>query len=209
MCWKCILFSWFCISAMLTYCGAEEGPLQFKIPALEDQTIPALYTCDGTNISPALFWSGKPSGTKSYAIICLDKDATNGTEGSSFIHWLIYNINPKLNHFSEGLARDSRLTYRGFQGRNSFHRIGYDGPCPPPNIVHHYVFTLYALDAELDLRAGATYQELDRAMNGHVLAQVAIEATYKSGRTINKEMPIALNRPDMLLEEDESSVAYK
>lgn len=187
----------FFIGGLITCCGANESEhFQLKIPALEGKRIPILYTCDGNNISPALFWSGQPSGTKSYAIICNDKDASGG----NFIHWLIYNINPSLNHFNDGIAHDRKLSSRAFQGRNSFRRIGYDGPCPPPNKEHHYIFTLYALDAMLSIRPGATYEELSKAMKGHILSQVEVEGTYESTKAVNKDMPIALNRPDILME---------
>ncbi len=198
---KGLLLSVFCIGGVLTYCGANENAeFQFKIPAIEEQRIPVLYTCDGNNISPALFWSGQPSGTKSYAIICMDKDAVNESPGTSFIHWLIYNINPRLNHFNDAIPHDSKLANRAFQGRNSFRRIGYDGPCPPQNNEHHYTFTLYALDAMLDIRAGANYEELNKAMKGHILGQIEVQGTYESKRAVNKELPIALNRPDVIME---------
>ena len=65
------------------------------------------------------------------------------------------------------------------QGRNDFNRIGYGGPCPPPGKVHRYFFRLYALDTALNLKAGASRQELERAMKGHVLSHAEWMGTYR------------------------------
>ncbi|HEY6865856.1 MAG TPA: hypothetical protein VI792_01290, partial [Candidatus Eisenbacteria bacterium] len=37
--------------------------------------IPRPYTCDGTDVPPALQWSGAPQGTASFALIVDDPDA--------------------------------------------------------------------------------------------------------------------------------------
>jgi Raf kinase inhibitor-like YbhB/YbcL family protein len=65
------------------------------------------------------------------------------------------------------------------QGRNDFRKIGYSGPCPPPGKPHRYFFRLYALDAELDLAPGATRQDLDAAMKGHILGGAEYMGTFR------------------------------
>jgi Raf kinase inhibitor-like YbhB/YbcL family protein len=61
---------------------------------------------------------------------------------------------------------------------NSFERIGYGGPCPPPGKAHRYFFKLYALDKKLDLNSGATKQDLERTMQGHILVQAKLMGRY-------------------------------
>jgi Raf kinase inhibitor-like YbhB/YbcL family protein len=58
---------------------------------------------------------------------------------------------------------------------------GYDGPCPPWNdsIVHHYVFTVYALDvSELEVEGEATPENVLAALQGHVLDKAKITGLY-------------------------------
>ena len=64
---------------------------------------------------------------------------------------------------------------------------GYDGPAPPWNesILHHYTFTVYALDTEsLGLEGGFSRRSLDEAMDGHVLASAAITGSYASNPSL-------------------------
>jgi Raf kinase inhibitor-like YbhB/YbcL family protein len=124
-----------------------------------------------TNLSPALGWSGVPSAAKSLALICVDIDV-------DFVHWVIYNIPPSAGGLPEGLADTGTLEGGILQGTNSYGELGYGGPCPPAGQTHTYVFTLYALDAALDLPAGVSAESLRQAMNGHVLAQAELAGLY-------------------------------
>jgi len=136
--------------------------------------IPAQYSCKGADTSPPLEWSGVPANTATFAIIMDDPDAPGGT----WVHWLIWNFPPGGNGMSEGTPRFERFDDGGRQGRNSFHKIGYYGPCPPAGATHRYSFRLYALDAKLDLAAGASRSQLDAAMKGHVLAETEYMGTF-------------------------------
>ncbi len=133
----------------------------------EGGTIPVEYTCSGKNISPALSWSGMPAGTKSIALIMDDPDAPAGT----FVHWVLYNIPAGTQKLPKGLSKKETLDDGSRQGMTDFDRVGYGGPCPPPGKPHRYYFRLYALDTKLDLHAGATKDDVEKAMKGHILAQ--------------------------------------
>lgn len=135
--------------------------------------IPKDYTCDGKDISPPLSWSDPPEKTQSFALIMDDPDAPMGT----WVHWVIYNIPATARGLPEGVPKDADLPDGSRQGRNSWRRIGYGGPCPPSG-THRYFFKLYALDTVLTLASGATKDELLKAMEGHILAQAEFMGRY-------------------------------
>jgi Raf kinase inhibitor-like YbhB/YbcL family protein len=156
--------------------------MAFKLtsPAFQEgQPIPAKFTCEGENISHALAWTDAPAGTQSFALINDDPD-DDGPQ--PWVHWLIYNIPGFSRGLPENVPTDPTLPDGSLQGTNSFKKIGYGGPCPPTGI-HHYTFTLLALDKVLPLSPGATRSDLDAAMNGHILGQARLVGTYiKRGR---------------------------
>ena len=133
------------------------------------------YTCDGADISPKLDWEGVPAGTQSLALIADDPDAPMGT----WTHWIIWNIPAEASALAVGLPKVELLDIGARQGTNDFKRVGYGGPCPPPGKPHRYFFKLYALDARLDLKAGARRNELELAMKRHVLSQTELIGTYQ------------------------------
>jgi Raf kinase inhibitor-like YbhB/YbcL family protein len=130
-------------------------------------TIPADYACSGRDVSPALHWSHAPRGTRSFALRLDDPDAPGGT----FTHWTVWNI-PAQAH---GIATGYRSK---FQGRNSFGRIGYSGPCPPAGSTHRYVFRLYALNGTLTLPRGESPDRFASALRGHVLSTGTLIGRY-------------------------------
>jgi len=137
--------------------------------------IPRRYTCDGADLSPALSWDDLPAGAQSLALIADDPDAPVGT----WTHWIAWNIPAKATLLPEGVPKVEALDNGARQGRNDFKRIGYGGPCPPPGKPHRYFFKLYALDARLDVKAGAGRSELELAMKPYVLSQTAWMGTYR------------------------------
>jgi Raf kinase inhibitor-like YbhB/YbcL family protein len=156
-------------------------PLTLTSPAFLDRTtIPPAHTCDGPDRSPPLVWTGAPANAAAFALIVDDPDAPAGT----WVHWLLYNLPASYSALPENLPKTELLDQLGgaLQGRNDFRRIGYGGPCPPPGAPHRYVFTLYALDAVVPLRAGATKADVERAMDGHVLATTQLLGTYARRR---------------------------
>lgn len=150
--------------------------IQITSAAFADgQPIPAKYTADGLDISPPLAWTNAPAGAKSFALITDDPDAPKGT----WVHWVIYDLPPTATTLAENTPNSPQLPDGTKQGLNSFKKIGYNGPAPPPGKVHHYFFKIYALDAALDLQPGATKADLLNATDGHVLAQGQLVGTYQ------------------------------
>ena len=144
--------------------------------AFKDGTaIPVKHTCDGADVSPPLAWSGPPEGTRSFALIVDDPDAPAGT----WVHWVLYNVPAAVSELPENVAKVESLDLDGArQGRNDFRRPGYGGPCPPAGPAHRYFFKLYALDAPLKLKAGAQKNDVEAAMEGHVLGSAQLMGTY-------------------------------
>ena len=142
-------------------------------------TIAGKYTCDGVDVSPPLAWSGAPAGTRSFALIADDPDAPGGT----WVHWVLYNLPAEVSELPENIAKVESLDLAGArQGRNDFRRPGYGGPCPPPGPAHHYFFKLYALDARLQLKAGAQKKDVEAVTEGHVLGSAQLMGTYARQR---------------------------
>ncbi len=138
-----------------------------------DGSIPARFTCDGDDVSPALSWEGAPENTKSFALIMDDPDAP----GKTFVHWVYLDIPAGTTSLPEHIPNAERPSPGGIQGRNDFRKIGYGGPCPPGG-EHRYFFKLYALDTTLALNPGATKSDVLKAAEGHVLAQGELIGKY-------------------------------
>ena len=130
-------------------------------------TISQQFTCDGGDISPALRWNEPPAGTLSFSLIADDPDAPAGT----WVHWVVFDLPGNTRSLPQNVEKKEQLESGARQGRNDFGKIGYGGPCPPRGSLHRYFFKVYALDAKLNLKAGATKQDVERAQQGHVLAQ--------------------------------------
>ncbi len=135
--------------------------------------IPTKYTCDGQDVSPPLQWKDPPEGTQSFALINDDPDAPGGT----WVHWVLYNLPGSTLSLPEAVPSDADHPDGGRHGRNSWGRSDYGGPCPPGG-THRYFFKLYALDAELDLAAGASKEDVLGAMEGHILASTETMGVY-------------------------------
>jgi Raf kinase inhibitor-like YbhB/YbcL family protein len=135
--------------------------------------IPRQYTCDGNDLSPPLEWGEPPEGTRSFALVAEDPDAPSGM----FVHWVLFNLPAETRTLHEGVPSDARLANGARHGRNGWGNQGYGGPCPPGG-THRYYFRLYALDAMLDLPAGATRAQLMKAMEGHILAETDLMGRY-------------------------------
>jgi Raf kinase inhibitor-like YbhB/YbcL family protein len=143
--------------------------------------IPRRQTCEGADVSPALHWSGAPAGTKSLVLIVDDPDAPDpAAPRRTWVHWLLYDLPPGATGLPEGVAA-RQLPPGTRQGTNDWKRTGYGGPCPPVG-RHRYFHKLYALDAVLGDLGRPTKAELERAMEGKVLAHAELVGTYEKHR---------------------------
>lgn len=144
-----------------------------------DQPIPRKYTGEGEDVSPPLSWSNVPAEAKELALICDDPDAPRP---EPWVHWLIYKLPAGATQLPEAVPPERTLkTPPGaMQGTNSFGKIGYGGPMPPPGHgVHHYHFKLYALNKALQLQPGIEKKALLSAMKGAIIAEGELVGTYE------------------------------
>ena len=130
--------------------------------------IPSEFTCDGADISPPLTISEVPEKTKTLALICDDPDAPMGT----FVHWVVWNIPSDTKEIAKGTEP------QGMQGKTDFGKQGYGGPCPPSG-THRYFFKIYALDTEINFEESSTKKDLEKAMEGHILAEAQLMGNYQ------------------------------
>lgn len=137
------------------------------------QTLPIQYTCLDRNFSPPLRWSGLPADTRGVVMTLEDADAGH------FLHWAIYNLPPPITQLPEDLPPHEMLALGALHARNDFGKIGYGGPCPPAGQTHRYLFRVHALDAMLQIEPGASRAQLEKAMNGHLLARGDLEVSFK------------------------------
>jgi Raf kinase inhibitor-like YbhB/YbcL family protein len=171
------------ITLMLAACGGSkekttEAPpiplISLNSTAFKDTgSIPIKYTCSGQNVSPPLSWDTPPQGTQTLAIITFDLDA------GWFTHWVLFNLPSDISELKEAISPQGQLPAGALQGKNNFGKIGYGGPCPPSGHPHRYQFSLYAVDQSLDLKTGASSNQVLGAMQGHILAMGQLTGTYQ------------------------------
>ena len=95
---------------------------------------------------------------------------------------MIYDLPASTDHLPEGVDKAAKRGDGSLQGTNDFKQLGYGGPCPPKGSPHRYFFKVYALDAPVDLKSGASKSELEQAMKGHVLAEGQLMGKYSRKR---------------------------
>ena len=158
----------------------------------------------GENVRPAIEWSGAPASTQSYAVVVKDPDVPAdftdaGKDGKVvkenakrqlFYHWALADIPVGTRAIPGGhsyRAPDFGVKVSGSLAKYVDDSTQYGGPCPPWNDerIHHYHFTVYALDvATLDLPANATAAELEKAVEGHVVGSGSVIGTYTLNRAL-------------------------
>ena len=169
-----IVFIISCAQQQETQIQKTTGVFEMKLTSTafaHNGAIPSEFTCDSSDVSPPLSIGDIPSNAKSLVLIMDDPDAPVGT----WDHWVVFNIPTTTKQIQKGTEPS------GIAGKNSWGRTGYGGPCPPSG-THRYFFKLYALDIELNLPEGSTKKDLERAMQGHILAQAELMGTYKRSR---------------------------
>ncbi len=151
--------------------------MKLTSPAFQQNgKIPSKYTCDGENINPPLLIADVPKSVKSLVLLMDDPDipeiAKKNFNVEVWDHWVVFNMPPTLRTIEEGENPP------GILGKNTRGNITYGGPCPPDR-EHRYFFRLYALDIMLNLKEGATKNEVEQAMRGHVLEQTELIGRYE------------------------------
>lgn len=132
--------------------------------------IPVKFTCDGQGINPELKFSSVPKEAKSLALIVDDPDAP---VSGGFVHWVVFNINPATKEIAENSSPAGAI-----EGTNGADHTGFVGPCPPTG-THRYFFKLYALDSALDLDSTAKRENVEQAMESHIIEQAELIGLYK------------------------------
>ena len=127
----------------------------------EGSEIPKKFGYKHENEQPNVEFNSVPSEAKTLAIIMDDPDAMKAV-GKVWVHWLTYH---SINDTTK------------IEGKTDFGEIGYGGPAPPDG-KHTYIFKGYALDTSLNLKEGYSKQELEYAMNGHILAEAKLTGTF-------------------------------
>jgi len=148
-------------------------------PAFRDQgAIPVQHTCEGEDVSPPLAWSSPPEGTRSLALIVDDPDAPDPkAPRMTWVHWVLYNLPATARELPAAMTNEA-LPSGTRVGQNDWKRDDYGGPCPPIG-RHRYFHKLYALDISLPDLAAPTKAELEKVMQGHVLARAELVGTYE------------------------------
>jgi Raf kinase inhibitor-like YbhB/YbcL family protein len=156
--------------------GFSLPPLLMETSAFPDGgIIPPQYTGRGGNTQPGFTFRNAPEGTVSYAIIFHDMDVAIGGNTDDVLHWMAWNIPASAGGIPEG-----SLPAGSVQGNNLRGQASYMGPGAPAGPrYHHYVFELYALNANLDIPQTATRAELLAAMQGKVVAKSAYVGRYR------------------------------
>ena len=95
----------------------------------------------------------------------------------TWVHWVLYDLPPSAGALAEG-ASAGELPGGTKVGLNDWKKAHYGGPCPPIG-RHRYFHKLYALDIGLSELRSPTKADVERAMQGHILAQTKLIGTYQ------------------------------
>jgi len=168
----------------------------------------------GPDRNPEVRWSAGPPGTRSYAITTVDPDVPATFVDANkagrtipadapriaFYHWVLADVPPTFTRIAAGVDSNgpapkppgsTAYGIRGVNGMGPGPHGGYDGPCPPSNDlrVHHYHFTVYALDvAHLGVTGNFTGPGALAAMQGHILAQGEAVGLYSTNPTVRNSL---------------------
>ena len=160
----------FSVSLAASQDSGKSIKLKVTSPAFENnKTIPSKYGCDGSNVNPAVKIENVPPEAKSLALVLDDKDAPRGT----YVHWILWNIDPMVREIHENSVPEGAI-----QGTNDFKKNTYGGPCPPTR-PHKYALIVYALDVRLNLEPKSGKADLEKALEGHIIARGQLMGVYK------------------------------
>ncbi len=145
--------------------------IEVTSPAFTDgSAIPRANTCDGPGTAPTIRWGPIPATTKMVAVVVDDPDASGG----DFVHWLVVGLKPAAGSVPDRTANVSELD-------NTGGTRGWTAPCPPAGSVHHYHFTVYALNDYVcaDNSDGSTGPDCSPPAASEALGQIAGAAIAK------------------------------
>jgi len=176
-----LTFSLILLFSLIIFTGMEKEAceaMELTSPDFNNQAeIPKKHTCDGGDISPGLRWADVPDGTRSFVLIVDDPDAPDPVNPKmTWVHWVLYNIPAAAVILPEGDSGND-LPQGTLNGINDWQRIGYGGPCPPIG-THRYFHKLYALDIVLPDLKNPTKNELEKAMDGHIIEKAELVGLY-------------------------------
>ena len=157
------------------FIGKDRDKMEIKSVFDEGEKVPAKYTCDGEDINPELEILDIPENTKSLVLIMDDPDSPTGT----WDHWVVFNIEVSPTSLDVGTAKigENSVPEESVQGLNSWDKNEYGGPCPGSG-THRYFFKIYALDVELELDSNARKDDVEKAMESHILGKAELLGVY-------------------------------
>ena len=180
---------WLILGAALSLMTASALAAEFRLTSTEVKSgspmaLAQAYTaCKGQNVSPALFWSGEPKGTQSFAVTMFDEDARPGV---GWWHWTMFNIPATVHSLAAGAGSEGSkgLPPGAGEGRNDFGAAQYGGPCPPVgDHAHHYEITVYAVKvAHLPLDNASPGAAVSAELKANTLATAKIVGRYERSR---------------------------
>jgi Raf kinase inhibitor-like YbhB/YbcL family protein len=145
-------------------------------PKIKPNTyIPKKYV----TVSPPLAWKPVP-GAASYVVIVEDSDAGDRKRGLPFLHWIAWNIPYNATSLPEGAS--GKAGQKFVEGKNGAGKIGYFGPHPPPGPPHRYHFQILAISNVLKLPAGASRDDVLRAIRGLAVGEGQFVGFYANGK---------------------------
>jgi Raf kinase inhibitor-like YbhB/YbcL family protein len=142
-------------------------PFALVLPWQDGAEIPALNTCDGDDVAPALSWTGVPDGAVEMALVVTDGDA------GGFVHWVLTGFDPAIRSMLEG-----QVPLGAREWPNSFGEPGWNGPCPPAGSRHTYRFVLHALNQPLAVVDDIPVDDLLTNIVAFTLGSTTVTGTY-------------------------------
>lgn len=166
--------------------------------------IPERHAQAGRDLSPPLAWSGAPDSTVSYVLIVHDADAVTGDGTTDTMHWMVWGIPGSMLSLPEGLPQGPTISLSspvpvaggggggggGGRGGGGIRQLSVSGPyyrgpaAPSTGPAHHYLFELYALDANINVQAAGqqtlpTREAVWDAMKTHIRGKGVLVGLYR------------------------------
>jgi len=156
-------------------------PMLLESDAYADGAIvPAKYSNAGGSTMPAFKITNIPMGTVSFAVIFHDIEPVVGNPPGDVLHAMFWNVPAASAGWSEGPQDGSKMPAGTVMGNNITGKPIYMGPGAPAGPrYHHYIFEVYALNANLDLPPASTREAFYAAMVGKVVGKAAYVGRFR------------------------------